>query len=242
MLPPCQSILFGPERLRGCVASRRAALLSPCRASWMSHRLLSFSHCATLSSSCHTSWLSQCLSPSSRCATLSSSCCASLLSHHLTSSSCCAAHSSSHRSDWLLCQLLMPHLLVVLSSRHLIVSLSCRLVVLSSCRLVVLSSCRLVVLSSCRLVVLSSCRLVVLSSCLLVVSSSRCLIVSLSCRLSWKFCRFRCRQQLVLTTCFRVFPTCRPDTADVLATSCDVGLFFSVSCVVSLPNCRHVVT
>ena len=218
MLPPCQSILFGPERLRGCVASRRAALLSPCRASWLSHRLLSFSHCATLSSSCHTSWLSQCLSPSSRCATLSSSCCASLLSHHLTSSSCCAAHSSSHRSDWLLCQLLMPHLLVVLSSRHLIVSLSC------------------------RLVVLSSCRLVVLSSCLLVVSSSRCLIVSLSCRLSWKFCRFRCRQQLVLTTCFRVFPTCRPDTADVLATSCDVGLFFSVSCVVSLPNCRHVVT
>ena len=32
-----------------------------------------------------------------------------------------------------------------------------------------------------------------------------------------------------------------PDMADVLATSCDVGFFFSVSYVVSLPNCRHVV-
>ncbi len=39
----------------------------------------------------------------------------------------------------------------------------------------------------------------------------------------------------------RVFPTRRPDTADVSATSCDVGFFFSVSYVVSLPNCRHVV-
>ena len=47
--------------------------------------------------------------------------------------------------------------------------------------------------------------------------------------------------QLVLTTWCRVFPTRRPDTADVSATSCDVGFFFSVSYVVSLPNCRHVV-
>jgi hypothetical protein len=39
---------------------------------------------------------------------------------------------------------------------------------------------------------------------------------------------------LVLTTWCRVFP-------DVSATSCDVGFFFSVSYVVSLPNCRHVV-
>ena len=46
---------------------------------------------------------------------------------------------------------------------------------------------------------------------------------------------------MVLTTCLRVFPTRRPDTADVSATSCDVGFFFSVSYVVSLPNCRHVV-
>jgi hypothetical protein len=60
-------------------------------------------------------------------------------------------------------------------------------------------------------------------------------------QLSWKCCRFRCRPQLVLTTWCRVFPTRRPDTADVLATSCDVGSFFSVSYVVSLPNCRHVV-
>jgi hypothetical protein len=35
--------------------------------------------------------------------------------------------------------------------------------------------------------------------------------------LSWKCRRFRCLQQLVLTTCFRVFPTRRPDTADVSA-------------------------
>jgi hypothetical protein len=60
-------------------------------------------------------------------------------------------------------------------------------------------------------------------------------------QLSWKCWRFRCRPQLVLTTWCRVFPTRRPDTADVSATSCDVGFFFSVSYVVSLPNCRHVV-
>jgi len=59
--------------------------------------------------------------------------------------------------------------------------------------------------------------------------------------LSWKCRRFRCRPQLVLKTCLRVFPTRRTDTADVSATSCDVGFFFSVSYVVSLPNCRHVV-
>jgi hypothetical protein len=34
-----------------CVASRRAALSSPGRVSWLSHRLLSSSHCATLLSS-----------------------------------------------------------------------------------------------------------------------------------------------------------------------------------------------
>ncbi len=52
--------------------------------------------------------------------------------------------------------------------------------------------------------------------------------------LSWKCCRFRCRPQLVLKTCLRVFPTRRPDTADVSATSCDVRFFFSVSYVVSV--------
>jgi hypothetical protein len=59
--------------------------------------------------------------------------------------------------------------------------------------------------------------------------------------LSWKCRCLRCRPQLVLTTWFRVFPTRRPDTADVSATSCDVEFFFSVSYVVSLPNCQHVV-
>jgi hypothetical protein len=62
-----------------------------------------------------------------------------------------------------------------------------------------------------------------------------------SVNLSWKCRRFRCRPQLVLTTWFRVFPTPWPDTADVSATSCDVGFYFSVSYVVSLPNCQHVV-
>ena len=60
-------------------------------------------------------------------------------------------------------------------------------------------------------------------------------------QLSWKCRFFRCRPQLILTTWCRVFPTRRPDTAVVSATSCDVGFFFSVSYVVSLPNCRHVV-
>jgi len=60
-------------------------------------------------------------------------------------------------------------------------------------------------------------------------------------QLSWECRHFRCRPQLVLKTCLRVFPTQRPDTADVLATSCDVGFFFSVSYVVLIPNCLHVV-
>ncbi len=62
-----------------------------------------------------------------------------------------------------------------------------------------------------------------------------------SANLSWKCRRFRCRTQLVLTTWCRIFPTRRPNTANVSATSCDVGFFFSVSYVVSLPNCRNVV-
>ena len=72
------------------------------------------------------------------------------------------------------------------------------------------------------------------------------LLLGAACRhrhphLSWKCRFFRCRPQLVLKTYLRVFPTRRPDTAVVSATSCDVGFFFSVSYVVSLPNCRHVV-
>jgi hypothetical protein len=71
--------------------------------------------------------------------------------------------------------------------------------------------------------------------------TARIVLLRIPAQLSWKCRRFRCRPQLVLTTWCRVFPTCRPDTADVSATSCDVGFFFSVSYVVSLPNCRHVV-
>jgi hypothetical protein len=56
--------------------------------------------------------------------------------------------------------------------------------------------------------------------------------------LSWKCRRFRCRPKLVLMTCLPVFPTRRPDTANVSATSCDVGFFFAVSYVLSLPNCH----
>jgi hypothetical protein len=109
-----------------CVASRRAALSSPRRVSWLSHCLLSSSHCAALSLSCHASWLSHCLLPSSHCATLLSSCCASLLSHRFSSSSCCATHTSSHHADWLLCCLLTRRPLVVSLSRHLVVSSSRR--------------------------------------------------------------------------------------------------------------------
>ncbi len=45
-------------------------------------------------------------------------------------------------------------------------------------------------------------------------------------QLSWKCRRLRCRQKLFLKTFNRVFPTRRPDTADMSATSCDVGFFF----------------
>ena len=55
-----------------CLSSSRCA-------SWLSHRLLSSSHCAALSSSCRASWLSHHLSPSSSCTTLSSYRHASLL-------------------------------------------------------------------------------------------------------------------------------------------------------------------
>ena len=72
-------------------------------------------------------------------------------------------------------------------------------------------------------------------------SRHHCAFRCRSITLSWKCCRFRCRPQLVLTTWFCVFPTRRPDKANVSATSCDVGFSFSVSYVVSLPNYRHVV-
>jgi hypothetical protein len=135
--PPCQLIPFGPKRLRGCVASRRATLsstrcasclpsshfatlLSTHRVSLLSHCLSSSSHCATLLLSCRASWLSHSLSPSSCCATLLSTCHTSLLLHRLSSSSLCAPRSP-----------------LVLSLCRLIVALpfdappSCRLVILS---------------------------------------------------------------------------------------------------------------
>jgi hypothetical protein len=144
-LPPCQPNPFGAERLRGCVASRRAALVSSRRASWLLHCLLSSPHCASLSSSCRASWLLHRLSPSSHCAALSSYCLASWLSPCLSPSSRCATLSSTHHASLL--------------SRRPSSSSHCarrRPLVLSSCRLVVTSplnappSCRLVV-SLCRL-------------------------------------------------------------------------------------------
>ena len=129
------------------------------RASWLSHRLLSSSHCAALSSSCRTSWLSHRLLPSSRCATLLSSRRAILLSHHLSSSSRRAGwlshrlSSSSHRASWLLCCLSMRRPLVVSSScrvasRHLVEPAGCRIII-SRCPLVAPPSHPLIVLAGC---------------------------------------------------------------------------------------------
>ena len=170
----------GLRRLRGFVTSCRAALSSPRRTSWLSHRLLSSSHCAALLSSCHASWLSHCLSLSSRCATLSSSCFASFLSYCFSSSSCCSAHSSSRRVDWLLRRLLTRHPLVVSPSCRLVVSLSRCLVVSSSCRLVVLPSRRLVI-SLCRPLVVLSRQLVVASSLIV----AHCAALSSSHHAGW---------------------------------------------------------
>jgi len=47
---------------------------------------------------------------------------------------------------------------------------------------------------------------------------------------------FRCRPQLVLKTCLRVLLTRRPNTADVSATSCDVGFFF-----LCRMSCRYLI-
>ena len=124
-------IPFGPRRLRGCVASRHAALLSPRCASWLSHRLWSSSHCAALSSSCRSSWLSHCLSPSSRCATLSSS----------RAPACCCIASPRPLVAWptrplhTLTGCFVTSSCAALSwSRGLVVSWSCRLVISSSRR------------------------------------------------------------------------------------------------------------
>jgi hypothetical protein len=177
------------------------------------------------------------LSLSSYCATLSSSNCAGWLlplfmSHRhlvfslrhtlvLSSSSHYAILSLSHCAVWLLCNLSSRCCLVLSSSSH------CATIA-SSCASWLLCC---LLSSHCAALLWSCCAP---ASCCM-ASIKRC------CRLSWKCRRFRCRPQLVLTTWCRVFPTRRPDTADVSATSCDVGFFFSVSYVVSLPNCRHVV-
>jgi len=78
-LPPRQSIPFGPERLWGCVVSCSATLVSSYHASWLSHCLLSSSHCAALSSSCRASWLLHRLLSSSHCAAISLCCCTTSL-------------------------------------------------------------------------------------------------------------------------------------------------------------------
>ena len=181
--PPCQLIPFGPGKLRGCVTSRRATLSSPRRASWLSHSLLSSSHCAVLSSTCRASLLSHCLSLSSHCAALSSSCRASWLSHSLLPSSHCATLLSTHCT----CTSLLSHRLslssryaprrpLVLSSRQLVVVSpldappSRRLVVLSSRRAVSRCLVTPLVVAPSSLVVLSLHRPLVLSSCWLVVA------------------------------------------------------------------------
>jgi hypothetical protein len=129
-----------------------AALSSSCRASWLSHCLLSSSHCAALSSSCLASWFSHCLSPSSRCATLSSTHRTSLLSHRIASPRPLVAprllshhpSSSSRCADWLLHRLSTGHPLIVSSCR---LSFSCHasshrpLVAPPSHPLIVLAGC-----------------------------------------------------------------------------------------------------
>ena len=182
-------ILFGPGRLRDCVASRHAALSSPRCASWLSHSLLlsshcaalpttrraslllhrlsSTSHCAALSLSCRASWLSHCLSPSSRCATLSSTRCTSLLSHRLSLSSLCT-----------------PRRPLVLSSRRLIVASPLNA---PPSRCLVVLSCRLSLSHRARW--LSSHHLLL---------SSHCTALSSSHRAGWLLCCLSLCRPLVL--------------------------------------------
>ena len=179
--PPCQLIPFGPGKLRGCVTSCRATLSSPRRASWLSHSLLSSSHCAVLSSTCRASLLSHCLSLSSHCAALSSSCRASWLSHSLLPSSHCATLLSTHctsvlsrrLSSFSRCAQRRP---LILSSHQLVVTspldvpLSRRLVFLSSCRAASRCLVMPLVVAPSSLVVLSLHHPLILSSCWLVVA------------------------------------------------------------------------
>ena len=176
-LPPCQPNPFGAERLRGCVASHRATLVSSRRASWLLHCLLSSPHCASLSSSCCASWLLHRLSPSSHCAALSSSC-------RLVVALPLAVLSLCHPLVNLLIQLVVTSPLLVLllcpasPSRPLVVPAGCcvayRCAALSSTRRLVMPPLvvllrQLVVMPS-SLVVLSLHRPLVLSSCWLVVA------------------------------------------------------------------------
>ena len=177
------------KRLQGCVASCHAALVSSCHASWLSHHLLSSSHCATLLSSCCASWLLHRLLPSSHSAALASSCRASWLSHCLSPSSCCATLLSTHRASWL--------------SHHLSSSFRCaprRPLVLSLLRLVVASHLdmppsRPLVISLCRL--LLSCRASWLS-CHHLSSSSRCTALSSSHLAGWLLRCLSLRRPLIL--------------------------------------------
>ena len=155
---------FGPGRLRGCIASRRAALLLSCLASCLSHCLSPSSHCAALLSS--------------RCATLSSTRRASLLSHRLSSSSRCADHLCSRRAGWLLRPLSTCHPLVVSSSccaasRCLVAPAGCHIII-SRRPLVTPPSRSLIVLAGCC--VASPCAALWLSHHLL--SSSHCAALS----------------------------------------------------------------
>jgi hypothetical protein len=135
-------------------SSHCAALSSSCPTSWLSHHLSPSSHCAALSSSCRASRLSRCLSPSSCYAILLSTRCASLLSHCLSSSSRCAPHHplvlSLHRLVVVALPLdaLPSHRLVVLLChlRCLVTPASCHTII-SRCPLIAPPSHPLIVLA-----------------------------------------------------------------------------------------------
>ena len=125
-------IAFGPGRIRGCVVSRRAALLSPRRASWLSHRFLLFlssslivivppSHRLVASAKCHIVSCRPLVAPPS-CPLVMPVC-------------CCIASSCplSLRCPLVLVSLVAPAGCCVASQRATL-SLSRCLVVSSSCR------------------------------------------------------------------------------------------------------------
>ncbi len=118
-LSPHQPILCGAQQLRGCVASCCATPSSACHASWLSHCLLSFSHCAALLLSCRTS---SCCCIASCCPLgVSPSCPLFMLAY-------CCINSP--------CPLVVPHLLhclLISTCRPLVILLYHHVALLLSC-------------------------------------------------------------------------------------------------------------